>query len=60
MTHEAVEAAVRDICREDRMPSDYEARLGALIANAMRNNLDKSDIEDVLRLIPTDEAGHED
>ena len=59
MIDKAVRAAVEAVCIEDGMNETYKSALAALIENAMLDNLDPSDIHDLLDQIdvgdPTDE-----
>lgn len=48
MIDKAVSEAVEAICNEDGMDETYKRALTALIENAMLDNLDPSDIHDLL------------
>ena len=48
MIDKAVRAAVEAVCDEDGMDDTYRSALVALIENAMLDNLDPSDIHDLL------------
>ena len=51
MIDKAVRAAVEAVCIEDGMDETYKSALAALIENAMLDNLDPSDIHDLLEQI---------
>lgn len=59
MTNKAVCEAVEEVCNEDGMDETYKSALATLIENAMLDNIDSSDIHDLLDQIvvggPTDE-----
>lgn len=48
MMDKAVREAVDAVCNEDGMDETYRRALAALIENAMLDNLDTSDIHDLL------------
>ena len=58
MNSQALISAIKHVMREDGMTQDYENRLVELIQNAMRANLDESDIEELLAIIEIE--GHAD
>ncbi len=58
MIDKVVREAVEAVCNEDGMDETYKSALAALIENAMLDNLDTSDIHDLLDQI--DVGGHTD
>ena len=60
MIDKAVRQAVEAICNEDGMDETYKNALAALIENAMLDNLDPSDIHDLLDRIDVRDSTDED
>ena len=60
MMDKAVREAIEAVCNEDGMDETYRSALAALIANAMLNNLDQSDIHDLLDQIDVEHRADED
>ena len=60
MIDEAVRKAVEAVCNEDGMDETYKSALAALIENAMLDNLDPSDIDDLLDQIDVEDRKDED
>lgn len=60
MIDKAVREAVEAVCHEDGMDETYTSALAALIENAMLDNLDPSDIHDLLEQIGVGDHTDED
>ncbi len=60
MIDKAVREAVEVVCNEDGMDETYKNALAALIENAMLDNLDPSDIHDLLDQIDVGDRTDED
>lgn len=60
MIDNAVREAVEAVCNEDGMGDTYRSALVALIENAMLDNLDPSDIHDLLDQIEVEARTDED
>lgn len=60
MIDKAVRDAVEAVCNEDGMDETYKRALRALIENAMLDNLDPSDIHDLLEQIDVGDNADED
>ena len=60
MIDKAVSEAVEAVCNEDGMDQTYRRALAALIENAMLDNLDPSDIHDLLDQIKVEGITDED
>ena len=60
MIDKAVREAVKAVCNEDGMDETYKNALAALIENAMLDNLDPSDIHDLLDQIEVGDHSDED
>lgn len=60
MIDKAVHEAVEAVCNEDGMDKTYKNALAVLIENAMLDNLDPSDIHDVLDRIDVEDSTDED
>lgn len=60
MIDKAVHEAVNAVCNEDGMDQTYRSALAALIENAMLDNLDPSDIHDLLDQIKVEGITDED
>ena len=59
MIDQAVRDAVEAVCNQDGMTGTYRNALEALIENAMRDNLDSSDILDLLDQIDVEDCPDE-
>ena len=60
MIDKAVREAVEAVCNEDGMDDTYRSALAALIENSMLDNLDTSDIHDLLDQIDVENRTDED
>lgn len=60
MIDKAVLEAVEAVCNEDGMDETYKNALAALVENAMLDNLDPSDIHDLLDQIDVEGSTDED
>lgn len=60
MIDKSVHEAVKTVCTEDGMDQTYQSALAALIENAMLDNLDPSDIHDLLDQIKVEGITDED
>ena len=60
MINKAVHDAVQAVCAEDSMDETYTNALEALIENAMLDNVDQTDIYDLLDQIDVGERTSED
>lgn len=60
MIDKSVREAVEAVCNEDDMDETYKNALAALIENAMLDNLDPSDIHDLLDRIDVRGSADED
>lgn len=60
MIDRAVREAVEAVCNEDGMDETYKNALVALVENAMLDNLDPSDIHDLLDQIDLEDHADED
>ncbi|MCO6185215.1 hypothetical protein [Rhizobium sp. L1K21] len=60
MIDNAIRRAVKAVCKVDGMNEDYERALATLIENTMMDNLDTSDIYDLLDKIEVEEPADED
>ena len=60
MINKAVREAVEAVCDEDGMDETYRRALAKLIENAMLDNLDPSDIHDLLEQIDVEDRTDED
>ena len=60
MIDKAVRDAVEAVCNEDGMDETYKSALATLIENAMLDNLDPSDIHDLLEQIGVEDHTDED